>query len=423
MTKKNRMKKIVTLNSKYQELFKDDPNIFFFFLYSGRGAGKSFAISLFLATRLINGKGNLVFCRQYMTNAQTSIIPQFLDKIQILNIKKYLKINKNCITCLLNGNKLFFKGLQTAEGTAEASLKGIPNLACVVIDEMQEVKEQAFDRLIGTIRNKDLNLKVICALNPTSKKSWQYQRFFKGIKQNFTGKIDNRFYIYSSYFDNIKYLNEVAIHEIQNIKKVNIIKYNNQYLGKWLSTSENVLWNLQLLNLAKDFKIPENHTNSSYYLGVDIAVSTNKDSDETALTLIQKNNKEYYVLECIHGKFTPLQWSNKCKELKSKYRNLYIIAEKNNGGNLIQNALNNVGINSNIKLVSATKSKILRAQDILVLYQQNKVHHTKIFPKLQQEMLTYSGDPKEKSPNCLDSLVWALKEASQKSSSSSLYIQ
>lgn len=415
------MKKIVTLNSKYQELFKDPKDIFFFFLYSGRGAGKSFAVSLFLATRLINGYGNLVFCRQYMTNAQTSIIPEFLDKIQILNIKKYLKINKNCITCLLNGNKLFFKGLETAEGTAEASLKGIPNLACVVIDEMQEVKEEAFDRLIGTIRNKGLNLKVICALNPTNKKSWQYQRFFKDLPQNFTGKVDNRFYIYSSYFDNIKYLNEVALHEIENIKKVNILKYKNQYLGEWLSTDKNALWNLQLLNLAKDFKSPSDHNNSSYFLGVDIAVSTNKDSDETALTLVQKNNKQYYVLECIHGKFTPLQWSTKCKELKTKYRNLYIIVEKNNGGNLIENALNNVGINSNIKLVTATKSKILRAQDILVLYQQNKVHHAKNFPQLQEQMLTYTGDPKEKSPNCLDSLVWALKSATTNSNSQSFY--
>jgi len=45
-----------------------------------------------------------------------------------------------------------------------------------------------------------------------------------------------------------------------------------------------------------------------------------------------------------------------------------------------------------------------------------------MFPQLEQEMLTYSGDPKEKSPNCLDSLVWSLKAASSKNSSGSLYI-
>ena len=113
-----------------------------------------------------------------MSNVGTSIIPEFLDKIEKLNISKFLKINKDSITCITNGNTLWFKGLETAEGTAEASLKGIPKLACVVIDEMQEVKEPAFDRLIGTIRDKDLNLKVICALNPTDVRVMAISKIF-----------------------------------------------------------------------------------------------------------------------------------------------------------------------------------------------------------------------------------------------------
>lgn len=70
----------------------------------------------------------------------------------------------------------------------------------------------------------------------------------------------------------------------------------------------------------------------------------------------------------------------------------------------------------------ATKSKILRAQDILCLYEQGRVHHTKHFIQLENEMLTYSGDPKDKSPNCLDSMVYALKDLSQGSNSQSMYI-
>lgn len=356
-----------------------------------------------------------------MSNVDTSIIPEFLDKIEKLNITKYLKINKDSITCLTNGNTLWFKGLEKAEGTAEASMKGIPKLACVVIDEMQEVKQQQFDRLIGTIRDKDLNLKVICALNPTDKKSWIYQRFFKDFPNDFTGRINDRYYIYSSYLENIQYLSDTYLQVVNNLKETNILKYNNQYLGIWNDQSKSALWTNELLNLAKDYRENEDHFESKYYLGIDIAVSTNKDSDETALTLIEKNKDQFYVLECIHGKFTPEQWANKCKEIKSKYRNLYIVAEKNQGGDLISSTLKHVGIVNNVKLVSATKSKILRAEDILILYEQKRVHHTKIMSQLETEMLTYSGDPKEKSPNCLDSLVWALKEASQKSSSGNLW--
>lgn len=413
----------ITFNKKYQALFKNDPNIFFVFLYSGRAAGKSFAISTYLATRLLNEKGNLVFCRQYMSNVGASIIPEFLDKIQLMGIRRYLKVNKDSITCLLNGNTLWFKGLETAEGTAEASMKGIPKLACVVIDEMQQVKQQNFDRLVGTVRDKDLNLKVICALNPTTMKSWQFLRFFKDLPPKFTGIIDNKLYIYSSYLENLQYLSKTSIHEIENVRNVNILKYNNQYLGQWLSQNTNALFSQELLDSAKDFKECENHFNSKYYLGVDIAVSTNQDSDQTALTLVEKNDNQYYILDCKHGKFTPEQWAIICKDFKNKYRNLIIVAQKNQGGNLIEETLKHVGINSsNIKLVSATKSKILRAEDILILYEQKRVHHTKIMSQLQQEMLSYSGDPKEKSPNCLDSLVWGLKYASQISNSGSLYI-
>lgn len=189
-----------------------------------------------------------------------------------------------------------------------------------------------------------------------------------------------------------------------------------------MNSSNKALWSNELLNLAKDFKECDDHFESKYYLGVDIAVSTNQNSDETAMTLIEKNKDQFYVLECIHGKFTPEQWAEKCKEFKNKYRNLKISIEKNQGGNLITSTLRHVGITSNFELVTATKSKILRAEDILILYEQKRVHHTKVFPQLEQEMLTYSGDPKEKSPNCLDSLVWSLKSASQKGSSGNYYI-
>lgn len=151
----------------------------------------------------------------------------------------------------------------------------------------------------------------------------------------------------------------------------------------WNDDNRNALWTNELLTLAKDFQECKDHFSSKYYLGIDIAVSTNKDSDETALTLVEKNNDQFYVLDCVHGKFTPEEWANLCKQFRNKYRNLYIVAEKNMGGNLIEDTLKHVGITTNIKLVTATKSKILRAEDILILYEQRRVHHTKIMSQLE----------------------------------------
>jgi len=361
--------------------------------------------------------------RETLTNTDISVIPQFLAQVEILKLNQYFKIKHGEIENRF-GQKLYFKGFRTSSNDADSQLKSIPNLETVLIEEATEVSEKDFDKLNLSVRDRDSHPKIILCLNPSFKKHWIYQRFFeqKGVEYNFTGIKDDTLYIHTTYLDNIKNLDDSFIKEAEETKNVNILKYNNLFLGMWNDENRNALWSQELLSLAKDFKECNDHFESKYYLGIDIAVSTNQDSDETALTLIEKNKDQFYVLECIHGKFTPEEWANKCKDIRSKYRNLYIVAEKNQGGDLIASTLKHVGINSNVKLVMATKSKILRAEDILILYEQRRVHHTKIMSQLEQEMLTYSGDPKEKSPNCLDSLVWALKEASQKASSGSLYI-
>ena len=102
----------IKLSKKYQELFRDNPDIFYYFLYGGRAGSKSFTSSIYLANRLVNGKGNLVYCRQYMTNVSTTIIPEFLQKISLLGIGNLLKVNKDNITCLSNGNTLWFKRIR-----------------------------------------------------------------------------------------------------------------------------------------------------------------------------------------------------------------------------------------------------------------------------------------------------------------------
>lgn len=111
-------------------------------------------------------------------------------------------------------------------------MKGIKSLAVVLLDEFQEMKEEAFDRLLGTVRDRDLNLKIILCLNPTNIESWCFKRFFKDVEVNFSGIIDNRLYVYSCYKDSTKFLSETFLDEVERIKKLDPVKYENQYLRK-----------------------------------------------------------------------------------------------------------------------------------------------------------------------------------------------
>lgn len=157
------------------------------------------------------------------------------------------------------------------------------------------------------MRDKDSHPKIILCLNPSHKKHWIYKRFFedKNIEYNFNGIVDDTLYIHTTYLDNIKNLDDSFKKEAEETKNINILKYNNLFLGMWNDENKNALWSNELLALAKDFQTCKDHFESKYYLGIDIAVSTNQDSDETALTLVEKNNDQFYVLDCVHRKVYP----------------------------------------------------------------------------------------------------------------------
>ena len=398
----------IKLSPKYKEMFRDREDLFYYILYGGRAGSKSFTSSIYLANRLVNGKGNLVYCRQYMTHVATTIIPEFLEKIKLLNIGNLLKVNKDSITCLTNGNTLWFKGLETSEGSAEAGMKGIKSLAVVLIDESQEVKEEAFDRLLGTVRDKGLNLKIILCLNPTSIQSWLYQRFFKGMEWDFSGIIENRLYVYSSYKDSLKFLSDTYINEIERIKMLDPIKYENQYLGKWLNTDQQAILSKELLELAlSPVEVPNYF--DQVIVSIDPAISTNKNSDNTGLAVCGKKNGHFYLIHIEEEKWTPEQWATRAKQLYDEFKANFIVYESNQGGLMVESTLRTVlGNFVKIKSVRATQNKVIRFDPVHALYEKGLIHHLKRFPDLETQLLTYSGDPKQKSPNSLDSMVWGI---------------
>ena len=89
-----------------------------------------------------------------------------------------------------------------------------------------------------------------------------------------------------------------------------------------------------------------------------------------------------------------------------------IVAESNNGGDLVESNIRNLEPNINFKQVRATRGKILRAEPISALYEQGKVSHLQRFPELEEQMTSYTGTQGEESPDRLDALVWALTELS-----------
>ena len=145
-------------------------------------------------------------------------------------------------------------------------------------------------------------------------------------------------------------------------------------------------------------------------IGVDPAVTSGSHSDETGIVVVAKGTDGLtYVLDDLSMKATPSIWAECVIKAYHNYKAHYVVAEINQGGDLVETLLKSTDPTIQFKAVRATKSKQTRAVPIAMLYEQGKVFHIRPFPDLEQQMCTYvpgSG----KSPDRVDALVWALTE-------------
>lgn len=408
----------ITLNKKYQPLFKNNKDIRYIIISGSRGSGKSFASSLYTANYFRTAVKNSLYLRQFMSNVDISIIPQFIQQVSILNINSEFKIKRGEIQNK-NGNKLYFKGFATSNSQADANLKSLTNLQMALVDEATEVKQQQFNKLNLSLRDKDANIKIILVLNPSYEQHWIFQRFFRkmNVQYNFNGVKDNVLYIHTTFLDNLDNLDESFLKQAQFVKNTDPIKYNNDFLGMWLRSNEKALLTKELLEIAlQEYSVNDYQ---KVVLAIDPAVSVNKNSDNTGLAVCAKKGDHFFVLHCQQKKYTPNEWAIRASQLYQQYNCDYIVYQNNQGGLMVQSTLRTVlGNFCKIVDVRATKNKVLRFQPIHALYQKNLIHHKGRFTDLEYQLLTYSGNLKDSSPNSVDATVWGITALNQKKKSS-----
>lgn len=85
-----------------------------------------------------------------------------------------------------------------------------------------------------------------------------------------------------------------------------------------------------------------------------------------------------------------------------------MVAEVNNGGDMVSDVIKTRDESVSIRMVHASKGKRVRAEPIAALYEQGKVHHAGVFGDLESQLCAWTGSDGEPSPDRLDALVWAL---------------
>lgn len=155
------------------------------------------------------------------------------------------------------------------------------------------------------------------------------------------------------------------------------------------------------------------------YVAVDPAASSEEGADENGIVVVgmARDADGYargYILEDGSLRGSPDEWAKKAVHLYRKWQADKIIAEKNNGGEMVEAVIKAADRSVPVKLVHASRGKYVRAEPISALYEQNRVHHVGRFDELEDQMCLFSIDnirsPSTGSPDRVDALVWGLSE-------------
>ena len=281
----------LSLSSKYNVFATSDAR--YFIVTGGRGSGKSFAINIILLYLTYQSNHTILFTRYTLRAAGISIIPEFIEKLELLNVTNNFTITKDEIINKSNGSKIIFRGIKTSSGDQTANLKSLQGITTWVMDEAEELNnENIFDKIDLSVRNIAQDNRVILILNPSTKEHFIYQRWFesRGVEAGSNITKEDTTYIHTTYLDNIENLSPSYLKQIQTMKERRPERYKHTIEGAWLDKAEGVIFN--------NWSIGEFKQVNKIVFGQDFGFSN--DPSSLVKTSIDKQNKVIYVQLCFY---------------------------------------------------------------------------------------------------------------------------
>lgn len=182
---------------------------------------------------------------------------------------------------------------------------------------------------------------------------------------------------------------------------------DQELLAKILEDIPGALWTRAMLDNLRTSTPPEF---LRIVVAIDPAMTSGEEASETGILVCAKGiDDEGYVLEDVSEHNTPDGWGHTAVAAYHKYQADRIVAEVNNGGEMVEHVIRTIDHNVSYKAVHASRGKRARAEPISALYEQGRIHHVGNFPELEDQMCSFLPDMKE-SPDRVDSLVWGFHE-------------
>lgn len=216
-----------------------------------------------------------------------------------------------------------------------------------------------------------------------------------------------------STFENAHNLSPVALSQLKR-------RYEGTRLGRQelyaevLSEIPGALWTRATLEQCRVESAPEL---ARVVVAVDPAVTSDATSDETGIVVCGRGvDGHYYVLADRSCRLSPDGWARRVVAAYEEYEADRIIAEVNNGGDLVERVLRTVSPRIPYRAVRASRGKIVRAEPVAALYEQKRVFHVgdaAAYAALEDQMVSFlPGGPVAAHDDRVDALVYAVADLS-----------
>jgi len=174
-----------------------------------------------------------------------------------------------------------------------------------------------------------------------------------------------------------------------------------------LEDVEGALWKRDWIDARRVSAAPEL---ARVVVAIDPAVTSEEGSDETGIIALGRGvDRRGYVLGDRSGRYSPDGWARRAVALLEELEADYIVAEANNGGEMVKHTLHVVDRSVRVKLVHASRGKLTRAEPCAAAYERGTVSHVGSFPALEDQLCEWEPGS-GRSPDRLDALVWAWSE-------------
>lgn len=386
---------------------------------SGSRSGKTFIIIWAMVTIALKfPKSRHLIARKHFAHVKGSVWLDTLPKVLEIcypELKGRVRFNNTDFYCVFpNGSEIHLAGLDDKERIDKILGK---EYLTIFFNECSEISYDAYTTVksrlaqLCTIERDGVVVQAVNKMfldqNPTSSKHWTKLLFVDKIEPESKVKVKNpdRYaYTYIHPSENSENISADYLEQLENLPPAKRKRFLD---GVFNDGSNNALWNNDIIAKARVNEAPRL---KRIVVSIDPAVTATDKSDETGIVIKGLSlNNHTYTLDDRSGIYTPNEWAELAVDLYHDYKANEIVAEVNNGGDLVETVVRQFSKTVPYRKIHALRNKYSRAEPVaqLMWMKEPLDHIVGELPDLEEEMTNWEAKSGDKSPNRIDAKVWA----------------